>query len=68
MAADRAKPKNSEDDMYIEMNDLKTSLKSNQDDLYKPSVLRAKLNGESFQPISKQESSRDISSLKSFRP
>ena len=45
MQADRAKPRNSEDEMYIEMTDLKAPLKSNQDDLYRPSVLRAKLNG-----------------------
>lgn len=51
---------------YIEMVDIKTPLK-NQENIYQ-GQLREKLNGGIFQMISKQESSREISELKSFRP
>lgn len=37
--------KTDDDEMYIEMTNLKTPLKKNDDDLYKAGALRAKLNG-----------------------
>lgn len=48
------------------MVDIKTPLK-NQENIYQ-GQLREKLNGGIFQMISKQESSREISEIKSFRP
>jgi hypothetical protein len=51
--------------MLVEMTDLKQPLQSGED-LYGPSALRRRLNGDTL-PI-KQESNRSMSSLKSFRP
>lgn len=64
--AKRDGKKKDNEEGYIEMVDIKTPLK-NQEDIYQ-GKLREKLNGGIFQMISKQESSRDISELKSFRP
>lgn len=64
--AKRDGKKKDNEEGYIEMVDIKTPLK-NQEDIYQ-GKLREKLNGGIFQMISKQESSREISELKSFRP
>lgn len=59
------KKKREDEDMLVEMTDLKQPLQSGED-LYGPSALRRRLNGDTL-PI-KQESNRSMSSLKSFRP
>jgi hypothetical protein len=41
----KAAQKTDDDEMYIEMTDLKAPLKKHEDDLYKAGALRAKLNG-----------------------
>jgi len=50
------------------MSDFKKPLQANGDDIYGPSALRRRLNGDTIPMNNKQESSRSISSLKSFRP
>jgi len=50
------------------MSDFKKPLQANEEDIYGPSALRKRLNGDVIPMNNKQESSRSISSLKSFRP
>ncbi len=55
-----------EDEMLIEMSDLRKPINYNNS-IYSPNALRKKLNNEVVIPI-KMETNRSISSLKEFKP